>query len=65
MNAVQPAIVAGPLVDGDLCEIGRYSPSGRQCGQPGVVEALDANDRVRVLCAEHRDMYFPSHARAA
>ncbi len=62
MNAQQPAILAGPLVEGDLCEIRQ----GRGlCAQPGDIEARDANGRVRVLCAQHRAMYFPNHARTA
>lgn len=54
--AVQPAILAGPLVDGDLCDIrvGR-----RLCAQDAVIEALDADGRHRLLCAEHRDALFP------
>lgn len=62
VQAVQPAILAGPLVDGDLCEIrlGR-----RYCHQDGVVEARDANGRHRVLCAEHRDLYFPAFEAVA
>lgn len=54
---VQPAIVSTALVDGDLCEmrVGR-----RYCGQEGVVEAVDADGTVRVLCAEHRALLFPT-----
>lgn len=59
MNAVQPAILAGPLVDGDLCELGRRNFTRRMCGQPGVVEARDADGRHVILCAEHRDLCFP------
>lgn len=56
MNATQPVVLAGPLVDGDLCEIRR---GRRYCGRPAVVEAIDADGRHRLLCAEHRSLLFP------
>lgn len=62
MNASQPALLVGPLVDGDLCEIRGLL---RYCGQVGVTEARDADGSVRVLCAEHRAMYFPAQVGAA
>lgn len=61
--AVQPAIVAGPLADGDLCDIvigfGRHR---RYCHLTGVVEAVDADGRHRILCAGCADHYFPAGA---
>jgi hypothetical protein len=59
-SALQP--VLGPLVEGDLCDIrvGR-----RYCGHDATHEALDADGRTRLLCAEHVALYFPTLAISA
>jgi hypothetical protein len=57
--ATQPVLIP-ELVDGDLCDIviGR-----RYCGAEAAAAAFDADGSMRILCADHRDRYFPGSAR--
>jgi hypothetical protein len=47
----------GYLIDGDLCDItvGRV-----YCQAHAAAAAVDADGRIRILCAEHAAKYFPT-----
>lgn len=62
----QPYLVAGPLADGDLCDLTWLTRKGRRyCHQPAVIEGVQIDGTVRLLCAECKDRLFPAHQHAA
>jgi hypothetical protein len=52
-----PRLTELDLVDGDLCDI---TIGRRYCLETAVSVAVDADSRIRILCAQHTAMYFPS-----
>lgn len=50
------------LVYGDLCDITLCHPDGARvpCHQTAVFAATDVTSRLRILCAEHTALYFPT-----
>jgi hypothetical protein len=46
------------LIAGDLCDI---TVSRRYCQLEATTAAVDADGRIRILCAHHTAMYFPTH----
>jgi len=57
--ATQPTLSSEPLVEGDLCDI---VINRRYCGEHATSAAVDADGSLRILCAHHTAMYFPTSA---
>jgi hypothetical protein len=53
MSAWLDGPIAGPLVDGDLCEI----VAGYRCDEPAVVIAQNTHGSEILLCAYHADRH--------
>lgn len=53
------AIVALPLVEGDLCD---ETVNGHYCGRRPYITAETAHHGVRILCRYHAVVHFPNAA---